>query len=50
MFVGILLILLGALMLLERLDIITGSIWGYFWPIAVIALGASMLFKRRKTP
>ncbi len=47
MFVGILLLLVGALMLLERLDVISGSIADYLLPIAVIALGGSMVFRRR---
>jgi hypothetical protein len=52
MFVGILLILLGTLALLDQMDIISGPIWGYFWPLAIVALGISMIFKRegRRTP
>lgn len=45
MFVGILLLILGALLLLERLGIIYGDIWEYFLPIVLIALGASMVFR-----
>ncbi|MEW5994155.1 MAG: DUF5668 domain-containing protein [Candidatus Zixiibacteriota bacterium] len=48
MFVGILLVLLGGLMLLEKMDVISGSIWDYFLPIALVALGASMIFSRRR--
>jgi hypothetical protein len=45
MFVGIILLILGALMLLERLGIIYGDIWEYLLPIVLIALGASMVFR-----
>ena len=48
MFVGSLLLLLGALMLLDQLGIITGDAWDYFWPVAVIALGVSLLYGARK--
>ncbi|MFH1687557.1 MAG: DUF5668 domain-containing protein [bacterium] len=50
MFVGSMLLILGLLMLLDRMGIITGDAWDYFWPVAVIALGVSMLFSaKRKT-
>lgn len=48
MFFGMLLLILGALMLLNRFDIITGGVWDYFWPVVVIAIGVSMIFKSRK--
>lgn len=48
MFVGILLLLLGVLMLLERLGVISGSAWDYFLPIALIALGAAMVIERKR--
>ncbi len=50
MFVGILLLLLGALMMLDQLGIIRGDAWDYIMPIALIALGGSMIFKDRKNP
>jgi len=51
MFIGSLLLLLGALMLLEKLDIIYGPVWDYFLPVALVALGLSMIFKSgRKLP
>lgn len=46
MFIGLLLLLLGALMLLERMGIIYGDVWDYFLPLALVALGASMIFKQ----
>ncbi len=50
MFVGILLLLLGAMMLLDRLGIIYGDFWDYFWPAALIALGIHMIIKERRIP
>jgi hypothetical protein len=52
MFVGILLLVLGILILLSQLDIIGGNWWDYFWPIAIILVGASMIFRhtRRDNP
>jgi len=52
MFVGLLLLLLGVLMLLERMGIIYGDVWDYFLPLALVALGASMIFKQngKKNP
>jgi hypothetical protein len=44
MFVGMLLLLLGALMLLDKFGLLAGDAWDYFWPLAVIALGVSMVF------
>ena len=48
MFLGLLLILLGILMLLTRLEIIPGGVWDYFWPVLVIALGGSIIFRDKK--
>jgi len=48
MFIGVLLLLLGALILLAKLGVISGGVWDYFWPIAIIALGVSMIAGRSK--
>lgn len=49
MFVGILLLVIGVLLLLEKMDIIIhGSAWDYLLPVALIALGADFIFKRRR--
>ena len=45
MFWGILLLLLGVLMLLNRLDLIRGGFWDWVWPVAIIAIGVNMLAK-----
>jgi hypothetical protein len=47
MFIGVLLLLVGVLMLLERLNVITGSVWDYIFPMALVALGVSMIFRGR---
>jgi hypothetical protein len=45
MFLGIMLLLLGVLMLLQQIGVITGSIWGFFWPAVVIAIGVHLIMK-----
>ena len=47
MFAGALLLLLGVLMLLERLGIIYGSMWDYFWPACIVAVGLHLIFKNK---
>lgn len=48
MFVGIVILALGVLLLLRNLDVIYGDIWKYFWPAVIIAIGISILVKKRK--
>jgi hypothetical protein len=48
MFLGVLLLILGILLLLREMGLIYGNFWDYVWPIALIALGASMIFKSKK--
>jgi len=45
MFVGILILLIGALYLLKNLGVIHGSFWSWFIPIVLIAIGLSMIFR-----
>lgn len=47
MLIGFLLVLFGILMLLDRLGIIYGDVWDYFWPGAIIAFGLSLVFRER---
>jgi len=55
MFVGLILIVIGVVALLVKLDVVTGSIWGLTWPILLIILGLSwflkwpLLFRRRRS-
>jgi len=48
MFLGIFLLLLGALMILDNLGVIYIRISEYIVPLALIALGVSFIFDRRK--
>lgn len=48
MFVGMLLLILGVLMLLDKLGVIYGDVWDYFIPAAIIAVGFSIIFKHRE--
>lgn len=48
MFVGVMLLLMGGLMLLDRLGMLPGDAWDYFMPIAIIALGFSFIAGHRK--
>lgn len=36
---GLILVALGVLFLLKNLGIISGDVWGIFWPILIIILG-----------
>ena len=51
MFIGLVLVAIGIIALLVKLGILTGSIWGYAWPIILIILGLVFLFgwRRRHT-
>jgi len=50
MLVGIFLILLGSLMLLDRMGIIDIHMGDYVIPIVFIAIGASMVVKQQSRP
>ncbi len=44
--IGAALILVGIIFLLKNLGLIAGINWDIVWPVAVIILGAVMLFKK----
>lgn len=46
MFFGILLIILGAMLLLNEFGIISWHHWGMLWPVIIIAIGVRMLFTK----
>ncbi len=48
MFIGLVLLILGLLLLLNQLGYISGDIWDYFWPLALMALGLSFIFEHRR--
>ncbi|MBD3333561.1 hypothetical protein GF356_11995 [candidate division GN15 bacterium] len=47
MLVGILLLILGVLIMLDKMDIITGGAFDYFWPAAIIAVGIWMIVSNK---
>jgi hypothetical protein len=46
MFFGLVLLAIGVIWLLEKLGVLTGSIWGYVWPTVLIIIGLSFIFNR----
>jgi len=49
MFVGFAFVIAGILLILSKMDIISGGFWDYFWPIVLIALGAKIVFDHKKS-
>ena len=45
MLIGVLLVIVGVVLLLERLDIIEGGL-GTYWPLILVAVGAAMIFDK----
>lgn len=45
MFIGVVLVIVGVVLLLERLEIIEGGL-GTYWPLLLVAVGAAMIFDR----
>ena len=43
---GFLLIAVGIIALLVKTEVLSGSIWSYVWPTALIILGLSFIFRR----
>jgi len=48
MFFGIVLVILGALLLLNELGIIDWSFWGFLWPVLIVAVGVRMIVGEKK--
>jgi hypothetical protein len=46
MFFGLVLIAIGVIALLVKLDVLSGSVWSYTWPAVLILIGLSFLFGR----
>lgn len=42
---GLILVILGVLVLFEKMGIIQGDFWGFFWPVVLIVLGLNMIKK-----
>jgi len=47
MFWGTILVVIGLIALLKNLGFITAGVWEVTWPILLIALGVSLLAKKR---
>jgi len=45
-FVGSILVAIGIIALLIKLGVLSGSLWGYTWPIILIILGLTFLWGR----
>jgi hypothetical protein len=45
-FIGLVLLAIGIVALLIKLGVLSGSVWGYFWPIVLIALGLTFVLGR----
>lgn len=43
---GLILIAVGVIALLVKLDVLSGSIWSYTWPSVLIIIGLSFLLGR----
>ena len=48
MFFPLAIIIIGAILLLENLNVISGNIWEWVWPALIIVLGLSMLLGRKR--
>ncbi len=49
MFFGIVLIIIGAILLLEQFGVVRNiSFWAYIWPALIIAIGLRMILVRLK--
>ncbi len=48
MFFGLILIIIGLVFLLQNLGFIGNDAWPIIWPCLVVALGISILLKRRR--
>jgi hypothetical protein len=51
MVIGLILIAVGIIAILVKTDVLTGSIWDYAWPTALVIIGLSFFlgrFRRRR--
>ena len=47
MFFGLILLAIGIIALLVKLDVLSGSVWSYTWPTVLIIIGLYFIFGRR---
>jgi len=48
MFLGLIIIIIGFVFLLENLGFISGSVWHIIWPCLLIALGLSLICRKKR--
>ena len=46
MVIGLIIIAVGVIALLVKLDVLSGSVWDYTWPVILIILGLSFFLGR----
>ena len=46
---GVCLVLFGALLTLDRLEVVNAAVSFRFWPVVLVALGGWIVFERRET-
>jgi len=46
MIFGLILLAIGIIAILEKANVITGSVWNYAWPVILIIVGISFIFGR----
>lgn len=37
---------IGFLLLFDKMGILPGELWSYFWPLLIIAIGLSMMYNK----
>jgi hypothetical protein len=43
---GLILVAVGIIALLEKLNVINGNVWNYAWPVILVIIGLSIVFGR----
>jgi hypothetical protein len=43
---GLILVAIGVIALLEKLNVINGNVWNYTWPVVLVIIGLSIVFGR----
>jgi cell division protein FtsW (lipid II flippase) len=46
MVIGLILIAVGIIAILVKTDVLTGSVWDYVWPTALVIIGLSFFLSR----
>jgi len=46
MVLGLIIVAVGVIALLVKLDVLDGSVWGYTWPTILVIIGLSLIFSR----